>query len=176
MVIKLTLLLWLAIALSIDAFSIALAIGILNSDNKTHLKYSLLVSVLHFLMPLVGSLSSKVILQNIILNTNKIMGIIIIILDIQMIFDFINNKNSSLSKSTFIIAFSVSVDSFFAGIGLETIKDMKKVSYVTFSIVSFIFSFLGCKLGKFGNTKFDSLSKIIAIIILLILGVKYILL
>ena len=166
----------MAIALSLDAFSLALTIGLINDDKKTHILYSSLVGVLHFVMPLLGMLASKLLLNNIIINVNKLMGVILLFLAIQIVSELRNDKKENIKLNIPIMALSVSVDSFFIGIGLAADNSLKLVSCLIFLIFSFIFSALGCKLGNVGKVKFGTKAQYLAIIILVILSVKYILL
>lgn len=170
------LILSLAIALSLDAFSVALTIGLTSDSKKRGLFFCLIVAVLHYLMPTIGMITNKLILSNILINGNKLLGFILLVLTIQMIIDLKSTKKKQANVSVFLLAFSVSIDSYFTGIGLKSIDGFNISYFLVFSIVSFMFSFAGIMLGKLGKTKDEKKSLIIAIIILLLLSVKYLLL
>ena len=165
----------MAIVLSLDALSIALVLGITEGNIKNHFFYAFLVGILHFIMPSLGAITNNILFNNIVINSNKLLGIILLILFISMLID-LKKDDLNISKSNIIIlALSVSIDSYFAGLGLKS-QDFFKISYfLLFSLFSFSFSMLGCKLGSMGKEKMGKYSNYIALFILLILSVKYIL-
>ena len=57
----------IALSLSMDAFSLSLAYGTQNIENKTKYTISIIVGLFHLFMPLIGNL-----LGNVILNIIKI--------------------------------------------------------------------------------------------------------
>lgn len=175
LVIYLNLLIPLAIALSLDAFSVAIAIGIYNAEKKHHMIFSLIVGVFHFFMPVLGSITNNLLFGKFIINGNKFMGTILLIIAIQGILELKKEDNSFVNNNVFLLAFAVSIDSYFAGVGLQSIRSVKKAHYLIFTIFSSIFSFIGCKIGHKAKKVFNNLANYIAILILIILGVKYIL-
>ena len=54
----------LAIALSMDAFSLALCLGTLNFSYKKMLMISVAVGIFHFIMPIIGMYIAEIILKN----------------------------------------------------------------------------------------------------------------
>jgi putative Mn2+ efflux pump MntP len=163
----------IAIVLSLDAFSVALSLGLTKSSTKSNTLFAILVGIFHFIMPSLGSLTSFAIFKKIVINGNKLLGFVLIILTIQMLLDLRKNREFTIRPSIILLAFSVSVDSFFTGMGLGTQKDIKIANYLVFSLFSFIFSILGCKLGVAGAKKYDKIANWAAIIILFMLSVKY---
>lgn len=169
-------LLSLAVALSLDAFSVALSIGLLDSNKNKHLLFSLLVGVFHFIMPLFGTITNKVVLKNIIINGNRLLGAILLILAIEMILDLKNKNEITIKINYILLSLTVSIDSYFTGIGLGSFNGINPVKFFLFSATSFCFSLIGCKLGLVGKKKYDKIAKCAAIVILLVLCVKCILL
>lgn len=166
----------IAVALSLDAFSVSLSIGTFEKNYKTYFKFAAIVGLFHFFMPLFGSFTNYLLLRNLIINGNKLMGIILLVLSIQMILDLFkkNEENFSLDlKKTILLALSVSLDSYFTGIGLKSITNHLIFSFFIFSLVSPIFTFVGCILGKIGKKYLGKYANYLAIMLLLILGVKY---
>ena len=115
----------IAIVLSLDAFSVALSLGLTKSSTKSNTLFATLVGIFHFIMPSLGSLTSFAIFKKIVINGNKLLGFVLIILTIQMLLDLRKNREFKIRPSIILLAFSVSVDSFFAGMGLGTQKDIK---------------------------------------------------
>ena len=59
-----------AVALSMDAFSLAILYGTLGLTNKKRITLSIIVGMYHFIMPLLCSLFGKIILKYIPIETN----------------------------------------------------------------------------------------------------------
>ncbi len=165
----------MAIALSLDAFSVALIIGTIYGNTRNIYYYALTVGVLHFLMPILGAFSNHLLLKNFVYNGNRLLGIILFIITISMIIDM-NKKSNIIDKSSvFILALSVSLDSYFAGIGIKAVSNHLALVFGLFSVTSFLFSIIGCYLGIVGKSKLGQKATFLAIIIMLLLSVKYIL-
>lgn len=162
-----------AIALSMDALSVAISIGINSNEFKKKVLFITLVGVCHFILPWLGMTLGKTVLDTFILNGEKILGIILIILAIEMIYEhFKHDGKLNFSYGNIIlIALSVSIDSFMTGIGLYSIKTTSIL--VTFSLTSMSFTIIGIILGKWIHKYTGKYSEIIGILILVILGVKY---
>ena len=164
-----------AIALSMDALSVAICIGINSKEFRKKILFIFLVGICHYLFPALGISLGKTFLNNLILNGEKVLGLILIILAIEMIFNFLHQeeKPKFTFKSILLMAISVSIDSFMTGIGLYSINDRRPIILLIFSISSMIFSLIGIILGKWINKIAGKYSDIMGIIILLVLGVKY---
>ena len=163
-------LLLIGISLSIDAFSLAVSLGINNKINKDIKLYSLLVGVFHFFMPIIGFILRRII-NNIILLPNKLIFSVVIISVIIGI--LIEKKSNKTYINPILFAFSVSLDSFTIGISLHK-SNLLLASFI-FSIVSSTCTYLGFKIANKIKTKIDSNLKIISITLLLIILVYNIL-
>lgn len=141
----------IAISLSMDAFSLSLAYGTLNIDKKDIITISLTISIYHFFMPLLGRVIGAKLLTFIPINNNILVFIILFIIGLEMIIDTLK-KEENISKMSFLkillFAFTVSIDSFSVGIGLNNITNTPLLAYFIFSLSSFIFTFIGLCLGK----------------------------
>lgn len=146
---------FIGIALSMDAFSLSLSLGTLKIDKKKLLLLPLIVGIMHFIMPILGLLIGKEILNIININPKFILVIILLYLSILM---YINrNKNEIINITSyiniFLFSFSVSLDSFSLGIGLLGITEHYILAAFIFSICSSVFTYLGILIGKY-STKF----------------------
>lgn len=167
----------IAISLSMDAFSLALAYGMYNFTKKEMLILSIIVGLYHFFMPLLGMHFGNFLFTYIKLKSNLIVALIFILIGIEMIID--SMKNDEKKKITGYIemlsfGLAVSIDSFTTGISISTITDKLFLSFIVFSLVSLTFTYLGLNLGKFINNKIGKISSLIGAVILLIIGVSYI--
>lgn len=165
----------IAISLSMDAFSLALAYGTLNLNKKDIYKLSLTVGVYHFFMPLLGLFLGSIILKY-INNPNIIVFIILFIIGIQMIYETFKEediKNIVCFKQMLLFGLAVSVDSFSVGIGLNVISKNYLYCSTIFSLFSLTFTYLGLILGKKINNIIGKTSTIIGGLILIIIAFMY---
>lgn len=167
---------FMAVGLSMDAFSLAIVYGTNSLNKKKALILSIFVGILHFIMPNIGNLLGQNFLQGFINYGNIITGLVFLVLSIQMISSLkesneINDLNNYLEL--FLFAIAVSIDSFTVGIALSLENKSLIIGGIIFSIISFIFTITGLLLGKFLSNKTGKISKIFGIIILVILTVKY---
>lgn len=167
-----------ALALSMDALSVAISLGINCVSFKKSIFFITLVGFFHFILPYLGMILGKSFLLNIILNSEKILGLILILLAFEMVYNYFHNeeKNTYSSINIVFLALTVSLDSFMTGIGLYNVKHNLSLILGTFSITSALFSIIGIFLGDFLNKHIGKYSELIGIIILFALGVKFLVL
>ena len=168
----------LGIGLSMDAFSLAIAYGTNNIKNKTIIFLSIFVGIMHFIMPNIGGLLRSIIVFDLSKYTDIVVAIIFLILTMEMIISIKDEENTSSINTIFdILLFSVAVslDSLMVGIALSLEKGNIILAGLIFCIVSFIFTISGLSLGNFFSKRAGKLSKIIGIIILIVISLKYLL-
>ncbi len=163
----------IALSLSMDAFSLALAYG----TNKIEKKYplSITVGLFHFIMPIIGYLIGTIVMQIIKIKPNIIVSIILIFIGISMCIKK-EEKIIPIKNIIEILLFStaVSLDSFSVGIGLKAItNNIYKASFI-FSITAGIITHLGLILGQKISKKIGYLAPIIGGIFLILIGIMYI--
>lgn len=169
-------LLLIGISLSMDTFSISLSIGTFNISKNNALFFSIFVGILHFFMPIIGNKIGFVITNYININTNFLLGIILIFIGIEMILDF-KKEESNFKFDIFnmvLIAISVSLDSFSTGIGIGAITNNMIISGLIFSVCAFTFTLTGLLIGKYSNSKLGSYANIFGIILLFLIGIFHI--
>lgn len=176
-------LLLIALAVSLDAFGVAIAIGI--NDKATvinKLSFALSFGFFQFLCSFLGGLGGKLFTENIAAVPSVLGGIVIAIVGILMIKEGMDEKedNFILSfKMYFILGISVSIDAIVVGfITFSTIGNIITLTIATgivgivtgiMSLIAFIMAkFLGKinVIGKYGDY--------IGGIILILFGVKMI--
>mgnify|MGYP005773004705 CR=1 FL=1 len=166
---------FMAIGLSMDAFSLALAYGTTEISFNKKVLLSITVGIFHFIMPKLGAYLGTELLLEYIAKANYLVGIIFFILAVEMFVSRKDDKTGSITNiiSIIIFAFTVSIDSFSVGIALSlTTRDITTASFI-FAITSFAFTFLGIHLGNKIAEKFESKASYIGMFILLFLGIKY---
>lgn len=163
-----------AISLSMDAFSLSLLYGTLGMDRKEKFYLSLITGVFHFFMPLFGYLLGNYLFNNFDVNSNFLVGAILVFIGGQMIFS--SFKNEEVHKlefgGYFLFALAVSVDSFSVGITLSNISNIV-IGPLVFALSSFIFTFLGLHLGDRIEKVLGKVSTVIGGIVLVIVGLTY---
>lgn len=166
----------LALAISMDAFSLSLIYGMNKIDNKKAFNLSLLVGVFHVIMPLIGFLFGLFLITKITISIKIIMAIILLIIAIEMILSSFKILESELLldfKNMILFAMSVSFDSFTIGTSIFFVNNNYILICLSFFIVSFMATFFGLKLGdKLGN-KLGSVATFIGGVILILLAIYY---
>ena len=162
----------IGIALSMDAFSIALSLGLNRASQKRSFLLAIIISIFHFFMPLLGNIIGDEILNIININPRFLIIVIFLYLAILMYLDKDNSKKYVLNVlSLLIIPFSVSIDSFSVGIGLSGLTNHKILSYLLFSVCSGSFTLMGFIIGKYTNKYLKDRAKYIGIFILISLAI-----
>ncbi len=164
----------IAVALSMDTFSLSLGIGTGNISRKRCLFFSLLVGIMHFIMPLIGNIIGNKIVSIFMLKSNFLLGIILIYLAITMFIEIIKPdekpKNMNIINM-FLFALGVSIDSFSTGIGLSAITNNMLLAVMFFSVISFCFTYLGLLIGKYANRMLGIYATILGALLLIIMGI-----
>lgn len=166
----------IAISLSMDAFSLALAYGTLKLNKKQIKQLSIIVGVFHFFMPLLGMIIGATIFHILPIKPSLIVFIILSFIGLQMIFEsFKENRCMELMSylQLLLFGFAVSVDSFSVGIGLKAINENYILCASVFSLSSYLFTYMGLLLGKKISLLIGKTSTILGGIILIIIGFIY---
>lgn len=167
-----------AISLSMDAFSLALIYGTLDIKKKNMLVIALSVGIFHFFMPLFGYLFGSFLNKVFSFDSNFFIAIIFIFLSIEMFISIFKDEEIELFNgilSILLFSFTVSIDSFSVGIGLGVGNDNNYLAFIIFSIISFLFTYFGLKLGKILSLKFGKFSTLFGSIVLFLLGISHLL-
>lgn len=166
----------IGIGLSMDTFSLSLICGIVNISNKRIYTLSIIVGIYHFVMPLIGISFGRIIIDKIFLEPEHILSIIFSIIGIQMIVSLKKKQKNTIVFNILgmlFFGFTVSIDSFSTGIGLDIINPNIYESVIIFSIISAIFTFIGLKLGKQLNKRFGDYSVLSGGLLLIAIAVYY---
>ncbi len=166
----------IAVALSMDAFSISVCMSTSNLLTKMKVViFPIIVGIFHFIMPLLGNCLGLVISINLGKIADYILGIIFLILSIELITS--KEKEDTLKINylyLLLIALTVSVDSFTVGLGLSLNHQYSLLSSLIFCVVSAIFTVLGTTIGKYLNKRIEKKANLIGSILLFLLSIKYI--
>ena len=171
---ELLILLLIGISLSIDAFSVSTCLGMCDISLKRTLKISLTVGLFHFIMPILGVIISYQLHKILLINSDIILGIILLLLGTQLFIETIKPSNKEINNTgTLLFAFGVSLDSFSVGLGLSAITDNLLLASTIFTVCSFSFTFLGLTIGKYINKLLKKYSYLLGTILLTMLGIIF---
>lgn len=168
----------IAIALSMDTFSLSLGLGTYNLPKKKIITISITVGIMHFLMPFLGDILGGKIVQFFSLNHNFFLGCILLFIAANLLFEMRKEEKISLDLSflgIFLFAFGVSIDAFSTGLGLSAITKNKINAMLVFSVVSFFFTWFGLQVGKIASNRLGKKATILGLILLIYLGLTHIL-
>lgn len=168
---------FIAISLSMDAFSLSLAYGTLSFSKKEINMLSIIVGIYHFFMPIIGMLIGHYIINLIHISTDLIVLIIFSAIGINMILESRKPQEEVYKmkiSEMILFGLAVSIDSFSVGIGINNISDNFIFCSTIFSITSFIFTYLGLILGKKLNILIGKIATLLGGFTLIILGIIYV--
>ena len=140
----------IGIALSMDAFSLALGIGTAGITRMQKKLLASAVAIMHFVMPAAGLVLEEHITKYLEINLDVLMLIIFLWLAMTMLIKKDSSGKIICSSliSYFLFAFSVSVDSFSIGLGLPGITTNYWFAFAIFSLCSGTITYLGLFLGE----------------------------
>ena len=137
-----------------DAFALSMSYGVLKASKKQALITAFNVGIFHFLMPYFGNKFGNFLFEYVAIRSKYILFLVFFLLSINMIISFFDKNKKMPNLNVFgvaFFAFSVSLDSFCAGLTLNYIVEDVILACITFSVISFIMTLIGFFLGKYAN-------------------------
>lgn len=168
---------FIAVSLSMDAFSLAVAYGTISLTKKEIKLLSIVVGIFHFFMPILGMLIGNLILNIVHISGDILVLVIFGFIGLNMVMDsFKNERDIKQMKIGEMILFglAVSIDSFSIGIGLNNISNNFLRCSIIFSLTSFIFTYIGLIFGNKLNELIGKVATFIGGLALIILGIVYV--
>lgn len=168
----------IAVSLSMDAFSLALAYGTISLTKKEINTLSIVVGIYHFFMPILGMLIGNFIIKIVHVGGDLITLIIFVFIGINMIIEGIKGQEAVKQMKfgeMILFGLAVSIDSFSVGIGLNNISNNFILCSIIFSITSCVFTYLGLLLGNKLSELIGKLATLLGGITLILLGIIYVL-
>ena len=155
-----------------DAFSIALGLGTMKFNKIKKISIALLVGIMHYIMPTLGLFISDSLSSIFKLNFNIFIIIIFIYSGFLMILD--KNSGDRIIEYNFIniflLAFSVSVDSFSVGLGLKAYNIVFFIPAIVFFACSFVITYLGLLIGEYSTKHLKEKAPILGGLIFFVLA------
>ena len=163
----------IGLALSMDAFSIALSLGINNLSSIKRMLIPIVVGFMHFIMPSIGLFLGNQLFNIFNVNSKLIVSLIMFYLAFMMFIDRNKEEKKIITSylSIFLFAFSVSIDSFSVGLGLSGLTDKFFLSFIIFSLCSGCITYMGLLIGKYSVRFLKEKAVYLGILILLSLAI-----
>ncbi|MFB4163320.1 manganese efflux pump MntP family protein [Alteribacillus sp. JSM 102045] len=171
----------MASALSMDAFSMSLAIAMKGAEKINKLLTAFIVGFFHMLMPFIGLYGGRLIASSFEKMAIITGGILLFIIGVQMMWAGWKSTDRSggvifpRGAGMLFFAVLVSLDSFSIGITLGILNAALVPVLLMFGLFSAFFTWVGLALGKHLQHTFGRYGEIFGGIILLSFGLKLLL-
>lgn len=172
----------LAIALSMDSFSVSICKG-LNTRSfsvKTAISCGLWFGGFQALMPLIGYFFGYQ-FESLITNIDHWIAFgLLLLIGANMIREAFeeekdNDKNKNNTKTMFLLAVATSIDALAVGVTFAFLMVDIWRSILIIGVTTFLFSFAGVAIGNFFGVKYSKPASVIGGIILILIGTKILL-
>jgi len=171
----------ISVALGVDAFSVAIGIGLLGVKIKEILLVSSVVSVFHIFMPLIG-LYLGVYLGNMAGPIASIIGALVLLaIGLNMLWeslssaDFSQHTTFNLKSplSLILLAGSVSLDALTVGFGLGALQVDLLLTVLTMGATAGLMTAIGLLFGQGLSKVVGAKANLLGGIILVLIGLKF---
>lgn len=172
----------LAIALSMDAFAVAIGLGAKHQKSAAVLALmtGLYFGLFQALMPLIGFIAGKSIMGWVVAYANWIAFILLLMIGAKMIYESFAKKIEEdikfvTHKAMLMLAIATSIDAMAAGFTLNLFNVNAYVACMLIGITTFCFSGLGVFIGTKSGTWLESKAELFGGLILIAIGFKLLL-
>lgn len=170
---------WIAVALSMDAFAVAVASGFTIKKMRVHhaLRMALFFGGFQAIMPIIGWTAGRTISGYISGFDHWIAFGLLSIAGAKMIYESFKLKEERTidpRKLTilFALAIATSIDALAVGVSLSFLDVNVVEPAIIIGVITFLFSFAGVYIGKKFGHVFESKIEILGGVILIAIGVK----
>ncbi|SET66141.1 Putative Mn2+ efflux pump MntP [Oceanobacillus limi] len=145
-------LLFMAIALGMDAFSVSLGMGMQHIRLKRIAFIGIIIGLFHVMMPFFGIVLGQAISGKIGDLTSLVGGLLLVGIGTQMLLSAFNHESRQVIQTTgiglFIFALGVSIDSFSVGLSLGLSGAKTALVLLLFGAASMVLTWMGMILGR----------------------------
>ncbi|KGA97041.1 membrane protein [Alkalihalobacillus alcalophilus ATCC 27647 = CGMCC 1.3604] len=139
-------------ALGMDAFSVALGMGMLGLRMKRIFIIGLVIGIFHVIMPLIGMATGIWMSSFLGVITIYIGGALLLIIGLQMVYSCFKSEEEPYIRPVgwglFVFALSVSIDSFSAGLSFGMLGAKTILTVTIIGVFSMVLSWIGLILGS----------------------------
>lgn len=147
-----TSLIFMALALGMDVFSISLGMGMKEVRLKRVLIIGFVFGIFHLILPFIGIVIGSVLSMKTGTMATLIGGVLLIVIGSQMLLSVFTDQTKPVIEPVgfglMILALSVSIDSFSVGLSLGLSGVHTIVALLLFAIVSTSLTWVGMFLGR----------------------------
>ena len=161
----------IAIALSMDAFAVAIAQGLSSKGKEFHMAFSF--GFFQAFMPVIGWATGME-AKNLISSTSYVASLILLLIGIKMIFEAGEMEKMEITLTAIIIlSIATSIDAMAAGVSLSLMGESIILPAIIIGMVTFFVSMSGFFIS--GRVKRSYMAEIFGGIILIALGLRILL-
>lgn len=158
-------LLFMGLALGMDVFSVSLGLGMQAISFKKMIWIGVVFGAFHMIMPFIGIVFGHMLSREVHLIANLIGGLILVGLGTHMVFSSMRKESSRLidpmGMGLFIIALTVSLDSFTVGISLGIVGTNAVSVLVFFGVLTMVLAWIGIAIGEKVNRWLGAYSELL---------------
>lgn len=167
---------FMAFALGMDAFSIGLGMGMIRLQLRQIFIIGITIGIFHIWMPMVGMMIGRFLSYQFGNLASYIGGALLLLIGLQMMFSSFKKDNEPILTPVgfglLLFAFSVSLDSFSAGLSLGIFGARTLFTIGMFGIVSMLLTWMGLLLAQRAQNWFGPYSEALGGSILFAFGLK----
>ncbi|WP_394175753.1 manganese efflux pump MntP [Thalassotalea litorea] len=170
---------FLAIALSMDAFAVSIGLGskAVPSKKKLAILAAFMFGFFQGIMPLLGYLGGKGMLGWIDSYATWLAFFLLMLVGIKMIYEgFAEGIEEDISKITFkvmlILSLATSIDAMAAGFSLTLLSVQPLLACAIIALITALFSGFGVYIGHRSGTWLEGKAEIFGGVILILIGIK----
>ena len=162
----------MAMALSMDAFSVSQGMGTLALRKRQIFRIGLIIGFFHMMMPLIGIGLGKYLATHIGTISSMVGALLLLFIGLQIFFSSFTDQKVTrfvpIGIGLYIFAFGVSVDSLTVGLGLGMFGTKVLLTLSFFGAFSCIFTWLGLWIGRTTQLKLGSWTSVLGGSILIV--------
>ncbi len=169
----------IAVALSMDSFSVSLTKGFTQKNMKTSqiMYYGLFFGVFHLFFPIIGYFAGVTITEFVTSLAPWIAFILLLIVGLNMIRESLENEDEEFVdefsfKELTLLALATSIDAFAIGVSFALLDTNIFVPAIITSVTVFLISVSGILLGKKLGDYFGDKFLILGGVVLILIGLK----
>ncbi|WP_152802792.1 manganese efflux pump MntP family protein [Alkalibaculum sporogenes] len=170
-----------AIALSMDAFAVAVSCGVSKRANTTYmqLKIGIFFGLFQGIMPIIGWLLASRFAVYIQKYDHWIAFVLLSFIGIKMIKESreksCDDVGNLTTKHIITLAIATSIDALAAGISFAILHINILITSLIIALITFVVSFLGAKFGQKLGCSFQKGAEVLGGVILIAIGTKILL-
>jgi len=172
----------LALALGMDAFSVALGAGMVVSGRRAILRLSWHFGFFQFLMPLVGWQAARFLSPRIGAFGNWVGAALLFLIGIRMIGEGLRKDKERQGEGGRIdpsrgwslvgLSIATSIDALGVGFGFGLVRADLFRACVVIGLAAFVMTWLGVRLGTVLGKRFGTMAEVLGGVVLFLLGVR----